>query len=160
MIEQDLTARPGTLFQLDLDLAICGLTSTSYEGWAIEYDQDPTPSALIMDPVPLPPPPPELPDAPPSAPETKPGPADSGNSRKQEADPMLALGLDGIKRIVVRYEFQGKALLTDLCIEAPAPRKGLVGWLDQPGFRKDRLPPLPRNTAEFAIGSFDPAVTG
>ena len=72
---------------------------------------------------------------------------------------MLALGLDGIKRIVVRYGFQGKALLTDICIEAPAPRKGLVGWLDQPGFRKDRLPPLPRNTAEFAVGSFDPAVT-
>jgi len=36
LIEQDLTARPGTLFQLDLDLALCGLTSTPYEGWAID----------------------------------------------------------------------------------------------------------------------------
>ena len=56
------------------------------------------------------------------------------------------LGLDGIKRVVGRWGFQDKALLTDVRVEAPAPRKGLVAWLDQPAFRKDLLPPLPRGT--------------
>jgi len=69
------------------------------------------------------------------------------------------VGLDGIKRIAGRWGFQGKALLTDVRVEAPAPRKGLVAWLDQPAFRKDRLPPIPRNTSAFAIDSLDPAAS-
>ena len=76
---------------------------------------------------------------------------------KEESDPLKALGLDGIKRIVVRWGFQDKALLTILRIEAPAPRSGLLACLDQPAFRKNGLPPIPRGTASFIVGSFDSA---
>lgn len=68
------------------------------------------------------------------------------------------LGLDGVKRIVGRWGFQGKALLTDVRLEAPVPRKGLVAWLDQPAFDKDQLPPIPLATRAFVVDSFDPAI--
>jgi hypothetical protein len=74
---------------------------------------------------------------------------------KKEPDPAEILGLKGIKRIVGRWGFQGKALMTDVRIEAPAPRKGLVAWIDQPAFRKDRLPPFPQDTGAFAVDSLD-----
>ena len=77
---------------------------------------------------------------------------------KKDVDPAELLGLDGIKRIVGRWGFQGKALLTDVRIEAPVPRKGLVGWLDQPAFRKGELPPIPQSTRTFLVDSFDPAL--
>jgi hypothetical protein len=79
--------------------------------------------------------------------------------KKEEADELKMLGLDGIKRIVVRWGFQGKALLTDVRIEAPAPRKGIVACLEQPTFRKDQLPPIPRGTGAFVVGSFDAAAS-
>ena len=44
--------------------------------------------------------------------------------------------------------------MTDLRIEAPAPRKGLMACFDQPTFPSNRLPLIPRG-AEFVIGSFD-----
>jgi hypothetical protein len=67
--------------------------------------------------------------------------------------------LAGIKRIVGRWGFQGKALLTDVRVEAPAPRKGIVACLDQPAFHKDQLPPFPQDTRAFAVDSLDLAVT-
>ncbi|MGC8639800.1 MAG: hypothetical protein ACP5XB_08005 [Isosphaeraceae bacterium] len=78
---------------------------------------------------------------------------------KEEVDELKALGLDGIKRIVVRWGFQDKALLTDVRIEAPAPRKGVVACLEPPAFRKDHLPPMPRGTGSFVVGSFDLAAS-
>jgi hypothetical protein len=76
---------------------------------------------------------------------------------KKAVDPVAILGLDGVKWIVGRWGFQGKALLTDVRIVAPSPRKGLVGWLDQPGFDKNDLPPVTRSAGSFIIDSFDPA---
>ena len=78
-----------------------------------------------------------------------------GDAAKTPANPVADLGLNGINRITGQWGFQGKALFTDFRIEPPAPRKGLVAILDQPAFRKDRLPPLPRGAATFAIQSFD-----
>ncbi len=85
-------------------------------------------------------------------------PHEAGNAGavKPDDDPIKALGLDGIKRVVGRWGFQGKALLTDVRIEAPAPRMGLSGWIDQPGFDRDRLPPIPREARSFVVNSFDP----
>ena len=65
------------------------------------------------------------------------------------------LGLDGIERIVGRWGSQGKALLSDVRIEAPAPRKALAAWFDQPAFRTDRLPGIPADATDFVIASFD-----
>ncbi len=62
-----------------------------------------------------------------------------------------------MKRIVGRWGFQGKAILTDVRIVAPSPRKGLVAWFDQPAFDQNDLPPIPASTGSFAIDSFDPA---
>jgi hypothetical protein len=66
-----------------------------------------------------------------------------------------ALGLDGIKRVVGRWGFQGKALLSDIRIEAPAPRRALAAVLDLPTFRTDRLPPIPAGAGMFVVGSVD-----
>jgi len=74
---------------------------------------------------------------------------------KPEIDPIKALGLDHVGRVVGRWGFQGKALLTVVRVEAPSPRTGLLGLLDQPGFRKDRLPPIPRDAGAVIVGSFD-----
>jgi hypothetical protein len=76
--------------------------------------------------------------------------------KKNPVDPAKALGLDGVTRVIGRWGFQGQALLTDIRVEAPAPRRGLAGMLDQAGFRKDRLPPIPRGAGAFLVGSFDP----
>jgi hypothetical protein len=88
---------------------------------------------------------------------------DVGDAAPEEID-LLAqfrreFGLDGIKRIVGRWGFQGKALLNDVRVEAPAPRKGLAGWFDQPAFRADRLPGIPAEATDFVIASFDPDVS-
>ncbi len=44
-----------------------------------------------------------------------------GAAKPKVADPVKLLGLDGFRGIVGRWGFQGKALLTDVRIEAPAP---------------------------------------
>lgn len=66
------------------------------------------------------------------------------------------MSLDGVTRVIGRWGFQGKGLVTDVRVEAPAPRQGLLALIDQPGFRKDALPPIPQQARMFVIGSFDP----
>lgn len=105
--------------------------------------------------------------APPSA-LTKPGPTpvpERLEDGKGEVKPGHLLGIDGIKRVVGRWGFQGKSLVTDVRIELPAPRKGLFGLLDQPDFPKRRLPPIPKRVRAFSVGTFDlgqsyPRLTG
>lgn len=85
--------------------------------------------------------------------------AASGKSgRPPRDDPLNALGLDGIKRIVGRWGFHGKALLTDVRVEMPTPRKGLAGWIDQPGFDRDRRLPVSDRARFFIVDSMDPAL--
>ncbi len=76
---------------------------------------------------------------------------------EKEIDELELLGLYDVKRVVARWGFQGKGLLTVVRVEIPKPRKGLWTILDAPGFRKDQLPPIPRGVTSFVIGSFDPA---
>jgi hypothetical protein len=80
-------------------------------------------------------------------------------SAKAQPDFGKLFGLNGIHRLVVRWGFQSKALLTLVRVEAPAPRSGLVALLDQPRFRKGHLPPIPEGTRSFAVGSFDASGT-
>jgi hypothetical protein len=122
----------------------------------------PSPSFPAVNPFVMPPigvmPPLEVPEAArPVGLAAQPPPEEGGQAgvAKKTFDPAAILGLDGVKRIVGRWGFQGKALLTDVRIEAPVPRKGLLALLDQPGFDKDNLPPIPRSTGSFAIDSLD-----
>jgi hypothetical protein len=66
---------------------------------------------------------------------------------------------DELNGLVIRWGFQGKAWITDVRIEAPAPRRALSVALDQPALNKTHLPPLPRGINSFAVASFDPART-
>ena len=65
-------------------------------------------------------------------------------------------GLDRANRVVGRWGFRGKSLLTDVRFESPTPWKGLLGLLDRRGFSRDRLPPIPRASGAFVVGSIDP----
>ncbi len=71
----------------------------------------------------------------------------------------VAAGLDGLKRVELRWGFQDDALLTVLDVVAPAPRRGLLTLLDQPTFDKGSLPPLPAGLTGFTVGSIDLAKT-
>ncbi len=79
-------------------------------------------------------------------------------TKKTKADFSLSktMGLNGITRVVGRWGFQGKALLTDVRVEAPAPRSGLLALLDQTVFSKSKLPPIPHDSGAFLVGSCDP----
>ncbi|MDG3007349.1 hypothetical protein [Paludisphaera mucosa] len=71
-----------------------------------------------------------------------------------DADVADAAGLGRSGRVVGRWGFRGKALLTDVRFEANGPWSGMAGMLDSAGLRKDRLPPIHRGSGAFAVGSF------
>ena len=77
-------------------------------------------------------------------------------AEKERKEMLELLGLDGVTRIVGRWGFQGKGLLTDVRLESRAPHRGLLGLATQSSFRKDKLPPIPANVGTFAIGSMEP----
>lgn len=77
-------------------------------------------------------------------------PAGIKTARSRKIDPA---SFGGVSRVVGRWGFQEKALLTDLRFDMATPRRGLGRVLDQPRFRKDHLPPVPPGTRSFAIGS-------
>ena len=65
------------------------------------------------------------------------------------------LGLEGVKRIVGRWGFQGKALLSDVRVESAPPRKGMASLFEQPAFRTDHLPAIPPDAKDFVLASLD-----
>jgi hypothetical protein len=68
---------------------------------------------------------------------------------------MVTLGVDGVKRIELRWGFQEEALLSVLRLVAPAPRRGLLALLDQPTLGKDAIQSLPANVTSFVLLSID-----
>ena len=66
-----------------------------------------------------------------------------------------AMGLDGLDRVEMAWGFQGDALRTEIRVEAPAPRKGLLSLIDQPTFDAGTLPPLPPDLGTFTVLSVD-----
>ncbi len=66
------------------------------------------------------------------------------------------LGLEGVKRIVGRWGFQGKALLSDIRFEDSRPRKGVPALFEQPAIPTNRLPVVPPEATDFVIASFGP----
>ncbi len=65
------------------------------------------------------------------------------------------LGLDGLKRFEFRWGFEGESLVSQWRLVAPAPRKGVLGILDQPSFTAEGLPPLPAGLTSFTVFSYD-----
>ncbi len=69
------------------------------------------------------------------------------------------LGVDRLERVIGRWGFQGRAMLTSVRFVMPQPRHGLVACLEQPSFRTDRLPTIPPDARSFVLGSFSPDKT-
>jgi prepilin-type processing-associated H-X9-DG protein len=65
------------------------------------------------------------------------------------------LGLDGVKRLELRWGFQDEALMSVIGVVAPAPRRRLLALLDQPTFAANELTTLPAGLSGFAILSAD-----
>jgi hypothetical protein len=91
-------------------------------------------------------------------PEPADAPAPAPATEKSKGDVLAELellGVTGITRVVGRWGFHGKGLVTDVRIEAPSPRPGLLGLIvDQPSRRSDRLLPIPKDARAFVLGSF------
>jgi hypothetical protein len=68
---------------------------------------------------------------------------------------VMALGLDRVERYDYRWGFHGRAIEAIVGVEAPAPRTGILGFFDQPGFDAKHLPPLPPGLARFTVLSLD-----
>lgn len=69
---------------------------------------------------------------------------------------LAQLGLDGIKQLGYTVAFEGRALRSELRVDAPAPRRGIVKiLLDQPPLTIADLPALPDDTTGFAAIGLD-----
>ena len=140
------------------------------QGESLRFDRAPrttvfpAPPELGPEPLPPPPDPDVLPPAPPPGEPEPPLPPgvdarpDGGplaQPDSPEVDATKILNLAGFQRISGRWGFQGKALLCDLRIEAPAPRTGLPHLLDQPTLSRDALAFVPSGSGQIALVSFD-----
>ena len=65
--------------------------------------------------------------------------------------------MDGVQRIELRWGFSERALATEIRVQAPQPRRGLLALLDQPTFGIDSLPPVPADSSSFVVLSIDAA---
>lgn len=70
-----------------------------------------------------------------------------------------ALGFDGIKRIELKWGFEGDAMVTSVRLDCPSPRRGVLALFDQPTFDRRTLPPIPAGQRAFAAASIDLAWT-
>lgn len=64
-----------------------------------------------------------------------------------------ALGVSQARRIIARWGFRGKALIADFRFDDLGADATKAGLLDNVGFRKDRLLPIPRHAGAFVVGS-------
>ncbi|MGE3316892.1 MAG: DUF1559 domain-containing protein [Planctomycetaceae bacterium] len=65
------------------------------------------------------------------------------------------LGLDTLGSAAFRTGFKDRATWSEIAIDAPAPRKGLLAFANQKPMSLSDLPPIPSNCAGFGITSFD-----
>ena len=68
----------------------------------------------------------------------------------------VELGLAGIKGIRYRWGFEGEALKSEIGVEAPRPRPGLLALFDQPPIGPNQVPPVPSGTTSYTLLSLDP----
>ena len=67
-------------------------------------------------------------------------------------------GLDGLKRIDLRWGFQDDALRNVVRVVAPAPRRGVLAVFDGPTFRIGQVPPIPKGVEDFTVLALAPDV--
>ncbi len=68
---------------------------------------------------------------------------------------LTATGLNGLGPVVSRGGLKDRALVTEMQVNAPGPREGLVTILDQPKFKLADLPPLPPGATYVHASSLD-----
>jgi prepilin-type processing-associated H-X9-DG protein len=66
-----------------------------------------------------------------------------------------ALGLDGVRRAAYSSGFDGKDWETQLFLDAPAPRAGLISLLDTKPVPDELLKAIPKSATLAAAGGFD-----
>ena len=70
-------------------------------------------------------------------------------------DVLEVTGLDGLNSIVGRSGYKGRALWSEVNIDAPGPRRGLLSLSEQETFTLEDLPPMPEDCKAFAATSYD-----
>ncbi len=66
-----------------------------------------------------------------------------------------AYGLQGIKKLDLRWGFQDRETVSILRVSAPKPRAGALALIDQPTFDRSSLPPIPEGVDGFNVFSID-----
>ena len=61
----------------------------------------------------------------------------------------------GLRRIDLRWGFDGEAIADRRRLDAPAPRKGFMTLFDQPSLPLDELPPIPAGVEQLTVASID-----
>ncbi len=69
--------------------------------------------------------------------------------------PLVMMGYADIRRVELRWGFQDEAMVTNLRVIAPSPRRGVLGFLDGPTFTAETLPPIPAGAKDFLALSLD-----
>ncbi|MBX3445062.1 MAG: DUF1559 domain-containing protein [Planctomyces sp.] len=72
---------------------------------------------------------------------------------------LVALGLQNLNAVAMQSGYKDRACWSEVAVEAPGPRTGLLSLLDQPTFTIDSLPKLPPRLLSLTAMSFDGAKT-
>ncbi|QDU37513.1 hypothetical protein Mal4_18270 [Maioricimonas rarisocia] len=68
---------------------------------------------------------------------------------------LQALGMENLGPLVYHSGYQGRALMSEMFLDAPAPRTGLLALWDRQPMSIDDLPPMPANTPGFYARNLD-----
>ncbi|WP_422928228.1 DUF1559 domain-containing protein [Singulisphaera sp. PoT] len=66
-----------------------------------------------------------------------------------------ALGFDGVKRVEMRWDIQGKGILAEFVAQVPRPRRGVFAAFDQPPLGEGTSLIPPKGTNNFVLVSTD-----
>jgi hypothetical protein len=81
----------------------------------------------------------------------------------QEAPPLpeeaAQLGLDAVSALEFRWGAENRALRTEVHLQVPPPRQGLLALFEQPTFSISSIPPIPDQVDSLSILSLDLAKT-
>jgi prepilin-type processing-associated H-X9-DG protein len=80
---------------------------------------------------------------------------ESPEHQQQYAKVKDALGLNGLKRIIMTGGFEGQDWTTQAFVAAPAPRSGLLKMLDAKPVSDELLRAIPKTAAWVGVGQFD-----